>query len=145
MTFSTGWIMWSRGRQVIFLESSTPATQVAMKVTWVSPGDECGPKELAKWRKRGGPVMLISFLWLGPPMLQQSPAISFAVFVARKSLSWLMVTTSFCDTSRTATISHATNNWGWEMLDYEGNAMNTAEVEQQLERILRAPLVVRDR
>ena len=34
---------------------------------------------------------------------------------------------------------------GWEVLDYEGNAMSPAEVEHQRERILRAPLVVRDR
>ena len=33
----------------------------------------------------------------------------------------------------------------WEVLDYEGNAMSPAEVERQRERILRAPLVVRDR
>ena len=34
---------------------------------------------------------------------------------------------------------------GWEVLDYEGNAMSPAEVECQRERIMRAPLVMRDR
>ena len=34
---------------------------------------------------------------------------------------------------------------GWEVLDYEGNAMNPAEIERQREKILRAPLAVRDR
>ena len=34
---------------------------------------------------------------------------------------------------------------GWEVLDYEGNAMSPAEVERQRERIMRAPMVVRDR
>ena len=34
---------------------------------------------------------------------------------------------------------------GWGVLDYEGNAMCPAEVERQRERIIRAPLVVRDR
>ena len=34
---------------------------------------------------------------------------------------------------------------GWEVLDYEGNVMIPAEVERQRERIMRAPLVVRDR
>ena len=34
---------------------------------------------------------------------------------------------------------------GWEVLDYEGNVMSQAEVERQRERIMRAPLVVRDR
>ena len=34
---------------------------------------------------------------------------------------------------------------GWEVLDYEGNVMSPAEVERQRERIMRAPLVVRDR
>ena len=34
---------------------------------------------------------------------------------------------------------------GWEVLDYEGNAMIPAEVERQREKIMRAPLVVRDR
>ena len=34
---------------------------------------------------------------------------------------------------------------GWEVLDYEGNAMSTTEVERQREKIIRAPLVVRDR
>ena len=33
---------------------------------------------------------------------------------------------------------------GWEVLDYEGNVMSPAEVERQRERIMRAPLVVRD-
>ena len=34
---------------------------------------------------------------------------------------------------------------GWEVLDYEGNAKSPAEVERQREKIMRAPLVVRDR
>ena len=34
---------------------------------------------------------------------------------------------------------------GWEVLDYEGNAISPAAVERQRERIMRAPLVVRDR
>ena len=34
---------------------------------------------------------------------------------------------------------------GWEVLDYEGNIMSPAEVERQRERIMGAPLVVRDR
>ena len=34
---------------------------------------------------------------------------------------------------------------GWEVLDYEGNIMSPAEVERQREKIMRAPLVVRDR
>ena len=34
---------------------------------------------------------------------------------------------------------------GWEVLDYEGNVMSPAEVERQREKIIRAPLVVRDR
>ena len=34
---------------------------------------------------------------------------------------------------------------GWELLDFEVNAMSPAEVERQREKILRAPLVVRDR
>ena len=33
---------------------------------------------------------------------------------------------------------------GWEVLDYEGNAISPAEVERQREKIMRAPLVVRD-
>ena len=33
----------------------------------------------------------------------------------------------------------------WEVLDYEGNVMSPAEVERQREKIMRAPLVVRDR
>ena len=33
----------------------------------------------------------------------------------------------------------------WEVMDYEGNAMSPAEVERQRERIMRGPLVVRDR
>ena len=34
---------------------------------------------------------------------------------------------------------------GWEVLGYEGNIMSPAEVERQREKIMRAPLVVRDR
>ena len=34
---------------------------------------------------------------------------------------------------------------GWEVLDYEGIVMRPAEVERQREKIMRAPLVVRDR
>ena len=33
----------------------------------------------------------------------------------------------------------------WEVLDYEGNIMSPSEVEHQREKIMRAPLVVRDR
>ena len=33
----------------------------------------------------------------------------------------------------------------WEVLDYEGNVMSPAEVERQREKIMRAPLVVKDR
>ena len=33
----------------------------------------------------------------------------------------------------------------WEVLDYEGNVMSPAVLERQRERIMRAPLVVRDR
>ena len=33
----------------------------------------------------------------------------------------------------------------WEVLDYEGIAMSPAEVERQREKVIRAPLVVRDR
>ena len=34
---------------------------------------------------------------------------------------------------------------GWEVLDYEWNIMSPAKVERQREKIMRAPLVVRDR
>ena len=34
---------------------------------------------------------------------------------------------------------------GWEVLDYDGNAMCLAELERQRVKIMRAPLVVRDR
>ena len=34
---------------------------------------------------------------------------------------------------------------GCEVLDYEGNVMSPADVERQREKIMRAPLVVRDR
>ena len=54
-----------------------------------------------------------SVFFTGPQMLRQRPAISFAVFVTRTSLYWLMVTTKFCDTSRGANIFYATNIWRW--------------------------------
>ena len=34
---------------------------------------------------------------------------------------------------------------GWKVLDYEGSVMSPADVERQREKIMRAPLVVRDR
>ena len=34
---------------------------------------------------------------------------------------------------------------GWEVLDYEGNIMSPAEAERQREKIMRAPLVARNR
>ena len=66
-----------------------------------------------KMKKAWGPLMLVSFLWLGPQMLRQNPTISNAVFDARTSLYWLMVTTKLCDLSRAANIFHATSVWGW--------------------------------
>ena len=57
--------------------------------------------------------MLGSSLWLGPQILRQNPANSVAVFVARTSLCWLMVTTKFCGTSRAANVFPATNVWLW--------------------------------
>ena len=46
--------MWSKGRHVLFLNCVTPATQAAMRRTWVRPGEECGPNGLIIWRRRGG-------------------------------------------------------------------------------------------
>ena len=80
-----------------------------MKATWVSPGEDCDPKGHTKSRKFGKALMLGSFLQLGSQMLQQNCAISSAVFVARTFLYRLMATTKFCDISRAASISHATN------------------------------------
>ena len=34
---------------------------------------------------------------------------------------------------------------GWEVVGYEGNLMSSAEVERQREKIMRAPLVVKDK
>ena len=34
---------------------------------------------------------------------------------------------------------------GWEVLDYEGNTVSPAEVQRQREKIMSAPLIVRDR
>ena len=70
-------------------------------------------KRTYKMKKSWGRVMLGSFLWLGPQILRQNPVISIAEVVARTCLCWLMVTTSFCCTSRAANIFTATNVWGW--------------------------------
>ena len=66
-----------------------------------------------KMKKAWGTGDLGQFLWLGSQVLRQSPVIYIAVFVARASLYWLVVTTDFCDTSGAANIFHATNVWGW--------------------------------
>ena len=103
----------SRGRPVLFLCWATPATQTPMRVTSVIPVNDCVPKGHTKWGKLEGPVILVTFLRVGPQMLRQNPVISFAVFVAWTSLCWLMVTTSVCAFSRAANIFPATNVWGW--------------------------------
>ena len=62
-----------------------------------------------------------------------------------------MVITRFCGTSTAANTFRAINVCGWRrqagkcLTDYEGNVMSRAEVERQREKIMRAPLVVRDR
>ena len=83
-------------------------------------------------------------------MLRENPVISIAEFVVRTCRCLLMVTTRFCGTFKAANAFRATNvlgleTPGWEVLDYEGNIMSPAEVERQREKIMRAPLVVRDR
>ena len=61
-----------------------------------------------------------------------------------------MVITRFCGTSRAANTFRAINVCGWrrqagKCLTMGGNVMSAAEVERQREKIMRAPLVVRDR
>ena len=103
-------------------------------------------KKTYKMKKAWGPVLLDAFLWLGQQMLRPRPAISIAVFVERTSLYWLKVTTKFWETSRAASIFHATNVWSSRR--QAGKCWTTrgpAEVEGERYRKMRAPLLVRHR
>ena len=54
MMIFADWSKWNRGHPVLFLGWVTPVTRVAMRATWVSPGNGYGPKGRTRWRKLGG-------------------------------------------------------------------------------------------
>ena len=145
------WIDWSksnRGLLMLVLDWATPLTQVVTKAMLVSPGGRYVPGKRTRWRKLGGWVMLGDSLWLGPLMLRQNPVFFIAEFVTRTCRCWLMVTTSFCSTFRAANTFRAISVWGWRRQAGKCWIMRgTPWVQQkrQRERIMRVPLVVRDR
>ena len=83
--FCAGWSRWSTGRPVLFVAWVTPVIPAAMKVTWVSPGGDCGPKGFTKKGLWDQWFWSISF-WLDTRMLRKGPAISLGLFNPRKSL-----------------------------------------------------------
>ena len=113
----------------------------AMRATWVSPVNECGPKGHTKRRKLGVPVRLGSFLWLGLQMVRQNRAIFCRI--CRKDV--IVLTHGHRETLRRFQGSKQfprdqrlrLKTPGWEVLDYEGNAMSPAEMERQREKIMR--------
>ena len=85
--FWASWSGLSRGRPVLFLDWVTPATQAAKRVTCVSPGEECGPEGLTKWRKRGDHDVG-QFSMTGPTDVAIKPS-HFYCRICRKDVSVL--------------------------------------------------------
>ena len=132
--FWSGWRSWSRSRLVLYLDWVTPATQAVMKVTCVSPNRKSGPRGHMIWNNEE--VLKEQWCWSvfcdraqrcctdsGSPQILRP--FQGSKHFPRDQRFWLETP-------------------GWDVLDYESNVMSPAEVEQQRERLLRAPLVVRD-
>ena len=134
---------------VLFLDWVTQATQAAMRVTCVSPGEECGPKGLTKWRKRGDQWCWSVFYDWAHRCCDKAQPILLPYLSQRclcpdswspRNLATFPGQQAFSTDQR-----RRLETPSWEVLDYEGIVMSPAEVERQQERILRAPLANRDR
>ena len=123
-----------------------------MRATWVSSVDAYRPGGRRKWRNFGGLAMLGSFCDWAHRFCDKTQR-----FLLPFLSQWRLCTESwssrnFASLPRQQTISpRRTSEVGdtelgsWEVLDFEGKTMSPAEKERQREKIMTAPLVLRDR
>ena len=146
--FWPGGSRWSESRRVLFFDWVTPVTRAAIKVTWVSRGEECRPNGLTRWRNRGRKRCWSIFCYWAHTCCEKTPLFFCRIF--RKDIS--VLTHGHHEKLRFQGNKHFPSDQrlrletpGWEVLDCEGNARNPAEVERLRERNMKALLVVRDR
>ena len=143
------WGGCSRGHPVLFLGWATLGKKVAMRATWVNPVDGYGPKGRRSWRKLWEASVVGQFFLAGLTDLATKPS-HFCCQFCRKDVS--VLTHGHHEILRHLQgHKHFPRDQrmrlqtpSWEMLDCEGNAMSPAERERQREKIMRAPLLVRD-
>ena len=149
MTFSVDWSRWNRGHLVIFLGWAIPLTQVVTRDAG-EPRRRLRSKKSYKMKRAWGTSDVGRFFVTGPTDVATKPS-HFYCRLCRKDVSVLThghyeILRHFQGSKhfpRDQRLSLETSSW--EMLDYKGNIMSPAEVERQRRRIMRAPLVVRDR
>ena len=151
MMFWVGWSRWNSGHPVLFLSWAIPVTQVATRATWVSPGDGYVPRKRTRWKMLKGASGVGQFFVTGPTDVATKPS-HFYCRTCRKDVSVLThghheeILRRFQDNKQFPRDQRLRlETPGWEVLDYERNAMSPAEVERQREKIMKAPMVVRDR
>ena len=134
---------------MLILGWATPATQVTTRATWVRPGDGYDQKDLQN-EETWGASDIGQFFVTRPTDVATKPS-HFYCLICRKDVS--VLTHGHHEFLRHFQGSkHFLRDQrlrleipDWEVLGYEGNAMSPAKVERQREKIMRAPLVVRDR
>ena len=135
---------------MLFFGCAIPLTQQATRAIRVSPGDVYVPKKTCKMKKVWGVGDVGKFFVTG--LTDVATKLShFYCRICRNEVS--VLTRGHHEIFRHFQGSKhfpcdqrlSLETLGWEVLDYEGNAMSPADVERQREKIMKAPLLVRDR
>ena len=151
MTFWVVLNAWSEVRYVLCPNHSKRLIQAAMKEKRVSHEEESVRSRPIKWRRCGGGADELSrSLKAGATDASGKPShvycwicrkdMSIMTFEVQEILRHYQGTKHFLRDQRLRI-----ETLGWRMLDFEGNPMREDETERQRGRILRAPLVERDR
>ena len=135
---------------MLFLSWAIPLTQLVMKTMLVSSDGGYVPKKTYKMKRAWGTSDVGRFFVTGPTDVATKPS-HFYCRICRKDVSVLThvhhkILRHFQGSKhfpRDQRLRLETPSW--EVPDYKGNIMSPAEVERQLQKIMRAPLVVRDR
>ena len=143
------WSRWKKSSHTLILGWVTPVTQAAMRVTWVSPGGECGQNGLITWGRYGGKrCWSVLCDWAHRCC---DTASHFDYGICRTDVCVLNhgqheILRHFQGSKFfTRDQRFRLETPGWAVLNYWRNAMSPTEIERQWERIMRATFVVRNR
>ena len=135
---------------MFFLGWAIPVTQVATRATWGDPRRRLRSNKTYKMKKVWGTSVVGQLFVTGPTDVGTKPShfyckicckdVSVLTHGPHEILQHFQGSKHFLRDQRLRLETP-----GWEVLQYDGNAMSPAEVEEQREKIMRAPMVVRDR